>query len=74
MNKIYIDGWKKGWSNAISSVFEFLREMEKVDDLFKLQEEYNAWENADYVILPNGDRIDKCTGEIKHHHRKQNDG
>ncbi len=39
--------WKKGWEDGVKSVFTFLRDMGKINQSSKMEEEYLAWENAD---------------------------
>lgn len=56
--------WRNGYKNGEEAVFEFLKEMEKIDNVDDLEKEYRQWENADVVILPNGNKLDKSTGEL----------
>ena len=62
--KIYAKGFMEGFKEGAESVFEFLKEMEKVKDVNNLQKEFDGWSNADEVILPNGDRLDKSSGKL----------
>ena len=49
--------WVKGWREGVKAVFEFMREMEKVENIDKLEEEYQLWEKADEVTKPKGEVI-----------------
>ena len=49
--------WVKGWRNGVKDVFEFFKEMEKVENVEQLQKEYEAWANTDEYTKPNGEVI-----------------
>ena len=60
-----IKDFHKAYYEGVNSVFEFLEEMEKIEDVKSLKEEHLLWENADKVHLPNGNILNKCNGEIE---------
>jgi len=56
-NEKLLEEWKKGWKKGVDSVFQFLREMGKVNQSYKLEEEYEAWANADEYTKFDGEVV-----------------
>ena len=54
--KMYAKGFKDGWEKGVESVFTFLRDMSKINQLDSMEKEYSAWEKADEYT--------KLTGEV----------